>query len=721
MILLIIILILKNTAYSGLIQEINNNNYAEVKKLIEQGADVNQKNGWHRTALVIAIEKNNTEIIDILLKNNADINAEDEDPLSSTALETAVYKKNYDLIKYLLEKKVKKAHINKSLMFALNQKDSVSVGFLLDHCSDINDLDKFKQGLKQDPVYYAIQMRDANIVRMLIKHGADLNHKDRKISLLSLSVDINDNDIFKLLIENGADVNGKSRYDTIINEAIIKGNLEMVSYLYGNKNLIYDNSLLLTAIEFNKYEIACYLVEKGFDVNYKDKNGNTLLMNASMRGNYKIAKLLTDNKCDTEAINRAGETALFYTSFPKNTEIADLLLEKGTSLNYKNNSGMTPLMSAAKNGFKYLFLKLLEKNADTTIKDKKGNDALYYANLYLDKECVDVLSGKYETKSVDNSKGILFASILNPDINVFYKAVGNIVDINFRDENGGTALISAVKNNNYLAVSKLLQLKTDLNLVDKERNSALMYSAEKDPAYVYSQESNKIHLYQNDDLIKKYFKKYDRSKDTLDYYYKFNITEILLSFGADVNIINNDNKIALDFAVKKRINENIELLEKAGSKKTNPIVYQYYDKILHSFFTPTGIYYNSAYYLSFESGFLIALKSMNEQYRPEKHIFIGSDIGITGSKMFAGFHKRTGLTEYTAESKSLKAFVSYNWSETDIYSKVMNFPKEQFYYGIEGQYSFQAMYLAMSCKAAIYIPFEIESDLKLGISLGWGI
>lgn len=60
----------------------------------------------------------------------------------------------------------------------------------------------------QTPLHFAIRNQDLNLVRLLVKHNADIEFKDKyKETALNCAVRSGNNDIIKYLLEQGADVN----------------------------------------------------------------------------------------------------------------------------------------------------------------------------------------------------------------------------------------------------------------------------------------------------------------------------------------------------------------------------------------------------------------------------------------------------------------------------------------------------------------------------------
>ena len=108
------------------------------------------------------------------------------------------------------------------------------------------------------------------------------------ITPVHVAVDNNQIDMVKLLVKYGADVNILGFTDrTPLQTAIFRGNLELVKYLAGeagaNPNIqnSYGNTALHMAVSKDRLDIVKYLVEEaGADVNAQNKTGETPLDHA---------------------------------------------------------------------------------------------------------------------------------------------------------------------------------------------------------------------------------------------------------------------------------------------------------------------------------------------------------------------------------------------------------------------------------------------------------
>ena len=97
------------------------------------------------------------------------------------------------------------------------------------------------------------------------------------------------------------------------------------------------------AIDSNNIERARLLIEKGADINAKDKGGWTLLNWAIGKNNTEISRLLIEKGAAVNAKSNNGITPLYLAIEKYNTEISQLLIEKGADVNAKGNNGRTPL------------------------------------------------------------------------------------------------------------------------------------------------------------------------------------------------------------------------------------------------------------------------------------------------------------------------------------------------------------------------------------------
>jgi ankyrin repeat protein len=176
-----------------IIDSVKNQNLNKLKLLIEHGygvdIDIQDDDGF--TALMYACDKNNIEIVKLLIENGSAINIQNNDGF--TALMYACEKDNIEIVKLLIEND---ADIN------IQNNDGITALMIV---------------CKKD---------NFEIAKLLIKNGADLNIQDGDGDTALMVACYKDNiEISKLLIENDADINirnydGKSVYDVTFNPII---------------------------------------------------------------------------------------------------------------------------------------------------------------------------------------------------------------------------------------------------------------------------------------------------------------------------------------------------------------------------------------------------------------------------------------------------------------------------------------------------------------------
>ncbi len=121
-------------------------------------------------------------------------------------------------------------------------------------------------------------------------------------------------------------------------------------------------------------------IESGVRVNQKDSEGRTALMYASYNGHNVLVGWLIKKGADVNVRDRYGRTALMMAASGPFSETVSLLLDNNAWTDLvDNDEHFSALMYAAAEGHIDNVRMLLEKNADPTLKDVDGDDALAFA------------------------------------------------------------------------------------------------------------------------------------------------------------------------------------------------------------------------------------------------------------------------------------------------------------------------------------------------------
>lgn len=193
-------------------------------------------------------------------------------------------------------------------------------------------IEELKGGLR-----VAIMFGKIDEVKRLVKAGADLNEKfdfgmHRDITHLLLACMFSwekSAEIVKVLIDAGADVNVEWKGMNLLHVAVEHA---------GDEAVIEP------------------LVANGLDINEMNKAGQTPLYGAAFHGKIEWAETLIKNGADLNATEeyKRGQTPLHVAILKKHKEVAELLIAKGADVNAKDKFLYTPLDYAISKNHKEL-------------------------------------------------------------------------------------------------------------------------------------------------------------------------------------------------------------------------------------------------------------------------------------------------------------------------------------------------------------------------------
>ena len=273
-----------------------------IKLLIDKGANINAKDKNGKTALMKAAEYDKSSVIEILLKAGANIDEKDNN--GWTALIWAETKGDKKTVDMLVKAGADTTIFNDVTLLIYSAKigDIEKVKKLIDKGVNVNAYASITNIFDRNNIYTAlmgaVRGGHTDIVKLLIKNGADVNLEDYISSMLNSATMKGDVDIVKMLLDAGADA---------------------------NKQDIFSTTALNSAASACYFDIVKMLLDAGADVNNRDIMNGTALISSASAGCFDIVKMLVDHGAD---IQSGRKNAIETASNKGHEEIANYLLNR---------------------------------------------------------------------------------------------------------------------------------------------------------------------------------------------------------------------------------------------------------------------------------------------------------------------------------------------------------------------------------------------------------
>ena len=401
------------------------------------GNDLTELNSNAFDAVCYAIlEKADNKTIQHLLKADGNgVNKITHD--SRTYLFWAALRNNLDLMKYLVAQgarlDLKDSHGNTVMTFAANagQANPALYDFLIQKGTDITEQKS---------------LSGANVLHLLAPYTSDLGAFDFFLNKgLSLQdTDKNGNGLVEYAAKGGQKAlieqllakkisyvkDGKGSGNAMIMASQgMRGKPNSVEFFHYLEGLgispkVTDaegrNPLHILAYRGKDQAVFNYFLNKGVDVNEKDKEGRTAFMNAAYLNSLEMVKILAPRVFGINDWDKEGRSALAYAIQRNSPEVVNFLLEKG---------------------------------ADAKFIDAKGNTAAYYLSLSFSPRNTEAFEAKL---AMLESKGVSLKEM----------------------QHGGNTLAHlAAKENNLALLKRLEEYELALNSRNMDGNTALHLAA----------------------------------------------------------------------------------------------------------------------------------------------------------------------------------------------------------------------------------------------------
>ncbi len=373
--------------------------YAEnslIDELIKQGANVDEKNDYGDTALMIAIYCKSDNYSKFL--KYADINIQNND--RQTALELALEKHFDEAAFNLIEKGAKIYNKDSNILLNLHalakkvpagpsqQKIKTAIGKLISELLassevDVNQVDE--EGLT--PFMLAAMNWDLALCRQLVAKGANVHIEDpnnenvliktlKKFNTSPELVATHQSILIQLITEFNLDINSKEQFGkpSPLELAIQAGLSDVCILLINrgariNQKTLTRQSLLTLAIILKLPEVAIALIKQGADVNeHRYEEEPPLILAIQLRLTNVCQSLIEHgaevNQKPLNVLSYNAPSPLMLAAERGLIDVCIDLVKHGADVNYSNNLGNTPLIIAAKNGQNDICEFLIQSGAE---------------------------------------------------------------------------------------------------------------------------------------------------------------------------------------------------------------------------------------------------------------------------------------------------------------------------------------------------------------------
>ena len=507
-----------------------------LETIVNHSADVNVTNKINVTALMLACQKGNIDVVNGLLIAGANPHIHDDS--GNTWLHYASY-----------------GYCSKEVLEVV-----------INHGADVNATN----GANVTTLMEASQKGNVDAIKVLLKAGADPN--------------ITDTDGNTCLHE-------AVYYEYPINVLLNAGANPNIATTYGY-------TCLHTAVQKQCcIEVLQAIINHGVDVNATSKENITAVMLACKEGNNDVINVLLNAGADPNITDGDGNTCLHYAALnDSSTDVLQAIISHGVDVNATNTNNVTALMLACHKGNRDAINVLLNAGADSNIADADGSTWLYYAarndcterfqemiRLLVDVHAINkkvftamlvgAKIGKRDAISVLLNAGT-DSNIADTDgdarphnaaqkdcyAEVLQAITSHIVDENATQKNSVTALMKACHSGNRDAINKCLNAGVDVNAVHDNNVTAFMIACAKGNKDVIN-----ILLIAGADPNKA-----DANGNTYLHYAErndcyTNNLEAIISHGVDVNATHKNNVTALMIACGKGNEDAINVLLNAGA------------------------------------------------------------------------------------------------------------------------------------------------------------
>jgi ankyrin repeat protein len=355
---------------SPLQEAIYNKDLEEIARLLDSGADINERNWYESTPLMCAVQFAGTAdapegVRSLLAGKLSDLKqAGRENPPD---LKTTLSKIQSIVPKVDDFRKMRNEALDRNRKEAdaegaerrkqVSPEDLAVIRFLIERCADIEARDK--EG--HTAIFSAASSGCDEVANLLLDSGADVEtaDKDGKTPLMA-AVEECRPAMVRLLLERGANPHARSmRGGTVLMAAAAGGSLKIVRLILDRKVEINaeaedGTTALITARGRGYTDVVELLMDAGAEPGVLD---------AIMAGDQTEAERMARRDSSRARTRHWGRSVMFWAAREARPDVIRVLHNYGVSANVEDSRGKTPIMHASIRGDQETMCALLECGA----------------------------------------------------------------------------------------------------------------------------------------------------------------------------------------------------------------------------------------------------------------------------------------------------------------------------------------------------------------------
>ncbi|KAM4618296.1 ankyrin repeat, SAM and basic leucine zipper domain-containing protein 1 [Polymixia lowei] len=253
-----------------------------------------------------------------------------------------------------------------------------------------------------------------------------------------------------------------------LKRAISKGDVLAVEQLLDNgveveTRLGFEWTPLMFAVHVADYNMAKLLLERGASANFS-KDQYTALMAACTASApeddiLRCVELLLSRHADPNMVDKCHMSCLMLAARDGYSKVINLLVSHGSEVNTQDSSGYTALSIAVQYGREEAVLKLLQLEADKTIRTKTGKSPADLALVFKQKQIATILASSSHAHTKEQTLSKLLNTNSAPP--ALMESLAKLGDIELLLHGLNLGYLTDIMTENDITWSHLLTMEKD--------------------------------------------------------------------------------------------------------------------------------------------------------------------------------------------------------------------------------------------------------------------